>query len=152
MCVGLDVQSRVVLLPGLWSCCLCVYLLSLLLYLVGVRLPQVVCSLDVCWRRLRLCALGVRRTRRAISVCTFAVWYGFAALCVGLDMQSRVVLLPGLWSCWLCVYLLGLCMYLVGVRLPQVVCAPDVCWLSLGLCALGVRRTRRVISICTIAV
>ena len=26
----------------------------------------------------------------------FSVWYGCATLCVGLDVQSRVVLLPGL--------------------------------------------------------
>ena len=34
----------------------------------------------------------------------FAVWYSCAAMCVGLDVQSRVVQLPAQWSCWLCVY------------------------------------------------
>ena len=78
--MSLDVQSRVVLLPELWSCCLFVYLLSLWLYLVGVQLPQVVCALDLFWLSLRLCALDVRRTRRVISVCAIAVWYGCASL------------------------------------------------------------------------
>ena len=55
------------------------------------------------------------------------MWYDWAALCVGLDVQSRVVLLPGLRSCWLCVHLLGLWLFLVGVLLPRVVRALDVC-------------------------
>ena len=41
----------------------------------------------------------VIRLRDVISVYTFAVCYGCVALCVGLDVQSRVVPLPGLWSC-----------------------------------------------------
>ena len=71
----------------------------------------------------------------------FAVCYGCVAVCVGLDAQSRVVLLPGLWSCMFCVYLLSLRLYLVGVRLHQVVCALDVCCPSIGLCAFDINRT-----------
>ena len=57
----------------------------------------------------------------------FAMWYDWAALCVGLDVPSRIVLLSGLCSCWLCVYLLSLWLCLVGVQLPQVVRALDMC-------------------------
>ena len=73
--------------------------------------------------------------------------YGCAALCVGLDVKSRVVLLPGLYLCWLCVYLLSMWLYLLGVRLPQIIRAPDVYWPSLRLCAFGVSRTQDVISV-----
>ena len=56
--VGLDVQSWVVFL-------LCVYLLSLRLYLFGVRLPQVVYALDICFPSLGLCSFDVNQTRCA---------------------------------------------------------------------------------------
>ena len=80
-----------------------------------------------------MCAFDVNRTGDVVSVYTFAVCYRCVVLCVGLDVQSRVVFLPGLWSCWLCVYLLSLRLYLFGVRLPQVVCALDVCYPSIGV-------------------
>ena len=132
-------QSRIFLRPELWSCWLGVYLLSLRLCLLGVRLPQVLCVLDVLLVRPRV----VCDRHEFNSTCDpgiyFAVWYGCAALCVGLDVQSRVMLLPGLWSCWLGVYLRSLWLYLLGVRLP--VYAVDVCWSSLGLCALDINPT-----------
>ena len=210
-------QSRIVLLPRLWPCWLCVLLLSPWFYLLGVRLPpQVVCvrrKSNSRWnlgtylcRALRLCCpvcgpgcevpgcapagtifvLALRvlaehvvvPARRAIAsdytcsrrvlaepkiVCVrrksnprcnlgmnFAVCYGCEALCVGLSVQSRVALLLGLWSCWLCVYMLSLRSYLFGVRLPQVVCALDVCCPSTGLCAFDVNRTRDSIPVNTL--
>ena len=56
----------------------------------------------------------------------FAMWYGWAALCMGLDVPSRIVLLPGLCLCWLCVYLLRLGLCLVDVLLLQIVRTLDV--------------------------
>ena len=89
----LDVQSRVVFLPGLWSCWLCVYLLSLRLYLFSVRLSQVVCALDVCCPSIRLCAFDVNRTRDLIPV--YTLFCGTVVLpCAWAYMCS-----PGLCSC-----------------------------------------------------
>ena len=81
-------QSQVACLPRLSSSVLCMYLLSLWLCLLHIRLPQVVRSLDVYWPSLRLCALDVSRTRGACSVCTFAVCYSYAALCEGLSFYG----------------------------------------------------------------
>ena len=85
-------QSRVVCLPRLSSSVLCMYLLSLWLCLLHIRLPQVVRSLDMYWPSLRLCALDVSRTLGACSVCTLAVCYKSAALCVGLSFYGWSVL------------------------------------------------------------
>ena len=101
----------------------------------GVVLLPGLCTFDVCWPSLGLYAFDVNRTDLGIL---FAMCYGSAALCVGLDVQSRVVLLPGSWSCWLCVYPLSLRLCLVGVLLPQVVRA------------LSTQVTRNVISVCTL--
>ena len=68
------------------------------------------CALDV-RPSLGLCTFDVNRTRCA------------ALLCVGLNIRSRIVLLPGL-------------------------CALDVCWASLALCALYVHRTRCAAPLC----
>ena len=77
------------------------------------------------------------------------MWYGFAALCVGLDVESRVVLLPDVWSCGLAVYVLGLWLHLLGVRLPEVVCKLDVCWSSIGMSTIDVNPTRDAIPVFT---
>ena len=87
-------------------------------------------------------SLNVKRTRDVVSVYTFAVCYRCVALYVGLDVQSRVVFLLGLWLHWLCVYLLSLQLYLFGVRLPQIICALDICCPTLGLCSFDVNQTR----------
>ena len=88
------------------------------------------------------------------------MWYGCAAQCVSLGVQSRVVLLQGLCAL-LDMYWpsLGLCAFdgnrtccaallFVGqyvqsriVLLPGL-CALNVCWPSLELCAFDVNRTR----------
>ena len=57
-----------VCLSSLWSCTLGVYLLSQWLYLVCVRLVQVICALDVCWPSLGLCLFQLNRGRDAIPV------------------------------------------------------------------------------------
>ena len=91
------------------------------------------------------------------------MWYGWAALCVGLDLQSRIVLLPGLCALDVCWLSLGLCEFDVDrtrcaalyvglyvqsrVMLLPGLCALDVCWMSLGLCAFDVNRTRDGISV-----
>ena len=112
-----------VLLPGLLSCWLWMYLLSLWLYLLGVRLPQVVRALDVNWSDQR-CMLGVYLPRATTALP--GAW--------ACRVQSRVVCLPGLWSCGLRMYLLSLWLCLLGVGLLQVVRALDVYWPSLRLC------------------
>ena len=80
-----------------------------------VLLPGL-CALDLCWPSQGLCAFDVNRTEMR-SRYILSLWYGCAAECVGLGVLSRVVLLPGL-------------------------CAFEVCWPSLGLCAFDVNRTR----------
>ena len=62
-----------------------------------MRLPQVVCTLDVCCPSIGLCTFDVNRTRCA------------ALLYVGQYVQSRIVLLPGLCALDVCWPSLGLC-------------------------------------------
>ena len=112
------------------------------------------CVLDVCWRILGFCVFDVNRTRRAALYVGLYVQSrvvilpGLCALdvcwpCLGCARSTliepavlpctwaymcslRIVLLSGLCSCWLCVCLLSLWLYLVDMLLPQVVRALDV--------------------------
>ena len=135
-----------------------------------------ICAIPSCAPAGTMCARRVLSEPRVVYVrrksnltwdlgIHFTRWYGCAALYVGIYVQSRIVLLPGLWALDVCCPSLGLCAFDINrtrcaalyvglyvqfrvVLLPGL-CALDVCWPSLGLCAFNVNRTQDVISVYT---
>ena len=108
-------------------------MLSLILRVLAeptvVPVPRAIASGYICSRCVlaepKIVCVRRKSNPRCDPGIYFAVWYGCAALFVGLDVQSRVVLLPEL-------------------------CVLGVFWPSLGLYVLDVNRTRDAIPVYTL--